>query len=210
MHIYTCRLGHRHDDFLKQLSSSSCALFTCPRLRLDLDTPALPPHTHYSTVLRCCRAHMGCGCPRFFVGVTCLISLRTSFPGRSSFPRTQTTFDYRTEKHTQQRSINACVSYYNSCNPALMRFLHERVKAAGSNTAGARLSQLTSYVRVGVDRLQHLQLLHAALLGGIGARGSEVRDAHERGFFIGISRCRRGSGAHMFPVAVLTASGGEA
>lgn len=109
MHIYTCRLGHRHDHFLKQFSSSCCALSTCPRLRLDVDTPAVPPHTYLQyTILRCCRAHMVCECPRLFVGVTCSISLCTSFPGRSSFPRTQTAFDYLIEKHTQQRLIHTC------------------------------------------------------------------------------------------------------
>lgn len=136
------------------------------------------------------------------------LSVRVS-PGGSPFPELKQ--QMITENHTQQRSYShMCVIQRSlqSCSRLLQN--ESRRKEATYVAAEDRLSQLTSYVRVGVDRLQLLKLLHAALLGGVGARGSKVRDAHERSFFIGSSRCRRGSRAHVFPVAVLTASGGEA
>lgn len=138
------------------------------------------------------------------------LSVRVS-PGGSPFPEPKQHLII--ERHTQQRSYShMCViqQFLQSCSRAS---LAKRVETEGSNISisrGSFITALTSYVRVGVDRLQLLELLHAALLGGVGARGSKVRDAHERSFFIGSSRCRRGSRAHMFPVAVLTASGGEA
>lgn len=179
-----------------------CAISTWPRLPLDLDAPPLPSRT---TILRCCGPHMVCGCPRF----SSALHVRSLCP---PFPELEQHLIIERQKHSDH--INSChviQQFQQSCSRAVLQKKSKRKEAAQRARAQrARPSQLTSYVRVGVDRLQHLQLLHAALLGGIGARGSEVRDAHERSFFIRSSRCRRGGRTHVFPFAVLTASGGEA